>query len=72
MIIKQLFPQGIHKEQLNFLKKIGERKYLETHTPEEYMKRYKVNYLEEDELVDITMAKIEKEKNGLLNAFRKR
>lgn len=39
-----------HKEQLNFLKKVGERKYLETHSYEEYMKRYKVNYLEEEEL----------------------
>lgn len=40
----------LHQEQAVFLKRIGELKYLELHSYEEFMKRYKRNYLEDDEL----------------------
>lgn len=42
-----------NKKELNFLKMLGERKYLETHSYEDYMKRYKVNYIELEELEQI-------------------
>lgn len=54
--------ESIHRnsEQRLFLKKIGERKYLEEHSYEEFMKRYKKNYLDEDELNQIIISKIER------------
>ena len=51
----------LHSEQRYFLKKIGQRKYLENHSFDEYMKRYKKNYLDDDEtLIETTINEIER------------
>lgn len=53
-----------HNEQAEFLKKIAERKYLEKHSFDEYMKRYKRNYLNEEEIINATMNEIERGKHA--------
>lgn len=45
-------PNGVHYNPkfMLALHRIGQRKYLETHTMDEWMKRYGRNYLEMDEV----------------------
>lgn len=61
---------SVHRnsEQRLFLKKIAQRKYLESHTYDEWMKRYRKNYLDEDEIKQMevlrTLNEIERGKNA--------
>lgn len=56
----------LHKEQLNFFKKLGERYFLENiGSFEEYMHRYRVNYLDQEEIDECELNRIEGKKDAI-------